>query len=287
MRPRQEAFTLVELMLAITILAAVTTITCMSFATVVSAWRRGIELTERLHRGDLVMEQLVCGLRSVYYTTPRHGFIMEDNGEDSQSSDRVSWVKVGTALVGRNWPAWGSPHRVEFWIDEVNGGKQAAVRAWRESGQRDDFDPKKIPPLYLSRPDIVTGFNCRVANKKDKTEGKIEWRDEWTETNRVPELIELTLFLKPLGEGEEPVQVKRLVDIRPLQYGLAARRSGERIVSPVSSETSPNTAPPPTQPITIPRPRQPGVPNPTTPGTYRPVVPGLDRTVPPNPEAGK
>ena len=280
MRPR-AAFTLVELMLAITILAAVTTITCLSFATIVSAWRRGVELSERLHRGDLVMEQLVSGLRSVYYTAPRHGFILEDNGDNPDSSDRISWVKVGTALVGHNWPAWGSPHRVEFWIAEANTGKRAAVRAWRESGQRDDFDPAKIAPLYLSQADIITGFNCRVANRKTKTEDEIEWLDEWTETNRVPELIELTLFLKPLAPGEEPVRLKRLVDIRPLEYGLAARRAGERIPPPVSSGST-NRIPARTvpAPVTVPRPGQSGRPGSGTPGGYRPTVPLPGQPVP-------
>ena len=59
-------FTLLELLLAVSILTAVSLVTFLSFGAVITAWRRGLELSDDLHHGDYILEQLVMGLRSTY-----------------------------------------------------------------------------------------------------------------------------------------------------------------------------------------------------------------------------
>ena len=102
---RRAGFTLLELLLTVSILAAVSALVFMSFGTVITAWKRGMALSDDLQHGDYVIEQLLMGLRSAYQPdakgrTAGYGFELKDNGDDPYGSDLISWVKLGGALIG-------------------------------------------------------------------------------------------------------------------------------------------------------------------------------------------
>jgi len=200
----------------------VTTVTYMVFSTVTMSWKKGIKLCDDLHHGDFVIEQMVMGLRSAYFPdvsggSPLYGFTSKDNGDGSTALDSISWVKVGSALVGKDCPFAGSPHRVKISIEQDENGKPGvAIRAWRLQGQildkeNEQFDPDKIPPIFL--PSKIVAFNCRMAWRK--VNDQIDWKDEWIgpKTNTLPTLVELTFYMEPLKEGEDPVEIKRAVGI--------------------------------------------------------------------------
>lgn len=215
--PASTGFTLLEVLLAVTIMSVVATVTFMTFSAATSAWQRGTALVDRLHHGDYVMNQLVMALRSAYYPEgqgdqPAYGFQNINNGEGPEAEDEISWVKLGGALVGRDLPYAGSPHRVRFFLARDEEGRQsAAVVSWRIDGQPEDFDPETLTPTFLSN--RVKGFNCRTAWTLDK-DGEVDWLDEWVETNRIPSMVELTLYIEPVGKGDPPVELKRIVGIR-------------------------------------------------------------------------
>ena len=213
--PRRRGFTLLELMLAVAILAAVTTVTYLTFSTVSQAWQRGLGLTESIHHGDFVIEQIVLGLRSSYFPETgqdgsEFGFYHEDGGEGWGNADTISWVKIGSALIGQEAPYAGSPHRVKLTLEDDEGRTAVAVRSWRVKGQPEDFDPDDVAPVFLST--RVEGFNCRAAYQM--VDEEIDWMDEWEHTNKLPTVVELTLYLAPLEEGGDPVEVRRLLGIR-------------------------------------------------------------------------
>ena len=215
MSGRRQGFTLLELMLAITILAAVSGVSYMAFSTVTRAWKRGQALTDAIHHGDYVLDQLVMALRSAYFPdAPRakgYGLQVTDESDGPNADDRISWVKLGGALVGQNCPFADSPHRIEFTVKDHEGQRQVAVKAWRILGQPEDFDPSEELFTFLSR--RVTGFDCRCALKLDGKD--IDWEDEWEDdnTNKLPKYVELTLYLTPVDEGREPVELKRIVEL--------------------------------------------------------------------------
>lgn len=215
-RDRDSGFTVLELMLSVALLSIIAVLSYLTFSTVTTAWRKGTALSDNLHHGDFVMEQLVTGLRSTYFPagspggSPEYGFQLEDEGSFSSARDRISWVKRGSALVGKDRSFVGGSHRVQFMVmDGDNGTSVAAVRAWRLQGQPDDFDPETLSPEVIST--RVRGFNCRVAYRR--VGDNIEWLDKWEFTNRVPRAVELTLYLDPLEPGESPVEVKRVLGI--------------------------------------------------------------------------
>lgn len=218
LKNRSSAFTLLELMLAIAILSAVTVVMYMSLSVIAGAWRRTVVVSDSMNHGDFVMDQLVMGLRSAYYPqagiSRDYGFIHEDNGDGPGSSDRISWVKLGSAVVGRNCQFAGTPHRIEISLDESDNSEGIAFRAWRLQGQPEDFDPDDVEPVVFSRK--VVGFNVRTA-ARTKSSGEVDWQDDWNETNRLPLAVELTVFMESDETGEAPVEIKRICPV-PCAY---------------------------------------------------------------------
>jgi prepilin-type N-terminal cleavage/methylation domain-containing protein len=214
---RRRGFTLLEIMLAVALLAVAMSVTWMCFSVVTTGWKKSQQLSDDISHADYVMEQLVMGLRSSYYTDAACGFWLTDDGDGSSARDSISWVKMGSALVGTESPIGGAPHRIVFTLDKDGPGEPAvSVKAWRLRGLAEDFDPDKdVAPVLISRG--IVGFNCRVedpkAAKNAKDDQSIEWGDEWEDTNRIPEYVELTLYMTPLERGEDPVEVKRVVCI--------------------------------------------------------------------------
>lgn len=225
---RAAGFTLLELLLAVSLLAVTASVTFMAFFTATRAWKRGVALSDSLHHGDFVVDQLSLALRSAYYpdtggSGDEYGFLME-NRDGSLPCDEMSWVKLGGALVGSDWPAAGSPHRVRVSVTPYKDGRDAvSIRAWRIQGQPDEFDPEEeVEPVFLSQ--RIHGLNCRPAYKLD--DGTIEWRDEWEDTNRIPLAVEVTLYVEPVDEGEPSVEVKRVISIPVAERTWEVSRRG-------------------------------------------------------------
>lgn len=223
--PRPAAgFTLLEVLLAISLLAVITAVTYMTFGAVVGSWQRGTNLVARLHHGDFIMDQLAMGVRSAYFpdgagNSTRYGMWLEDEGDGETTSDIMSWVKIGSSLVGKSTAFEGTPHRVIFYVTEDDDGEpSAAVKAWRLDGQPEDFDPEEdVEPVFLSRQ--VVGFNCRTLSPDDidEEDGEFEWQDEWEYTNDLPLAVELTVYVAPVEKEGDPVAVQRILQI-PAAY---------------------------------------------------------------------
>ncbi len=228
---RAAAFTLVEMLVAIAILAMLTVVTHMVFSTVTRAWQRGVVLTDRLQHGDFVAEQLVDALRAARWRSDKDGFWLEEAGDAPEASDVISWVKTGAALVGEESDLAKTVHRIRFFVGpHGDAGRPAALfTAWGDEYLHgDDFDPEELTPVALS--DKVVGFNCRVATNAVPNEG-VQWLDEWKGrlpdgqdlTNRLPIYVELTLYLEPPAPGEPPVEMKRCVEITVARRQWKAR----------------------------------------------------------------
>ncbi len=264
----RRGITLIELILAITLLAIVASVAYFSFDAGAKAWRAGAELSDSLHHADYVLEQIAMGLRSAYYPDAdrplgAYGFRLTDNGEGAGARDTISWVKLGTALIGADATVAGTPHRVETFVsaaeETVSGDNAAAgglaVRAWRIAALPEEFDPAQdVETLYLT-PRVV-GMNCRVLDPANNlaegdapaVDDELEWLDEWEGdfTNRLPHAVEISLYLTPSRSDEEAMEVKRIVEIplAPLAWrdkGAAGGRtpSDNRPTPGRSGRTSP------------------------------------------------
>ncbi len=229
-----RGLTLIELLLAITLMAIIASVTYFSFSAATRAWRTGTEAANSLHHADYVLEQLAMGLRSAYYPdaarpSGAYGLTLTDTGDGETARDTLGWVKLGSALVGADASVAGTPHRVEVSVldpgtsDEpglAEGG--LSVSAWRLVALPEDFDPTtSVKPMLLTT--RVVGFNCRVLNPENNlqegdapsAEDELTWEDAWEDdrTNRLPFAVELSLYLDSGQEREPPIEVKRVVEI--------------------------------------------------------------------------
>ncbi len=225
---RRAAFTLVELLVAVALLVVVSVLTFTVFSTVSRAWQRGTELSQDLHHGDFVVEQLIGGLRQARYRDRNDGLSLIDQGNGAAAQDSISWVKEGADLVGEDSPLAKTFHRVKFFIgtDKDTGKRGAVYTAWGDTYlQPDNFNPEDLPPQILS--DRVVGFNVRVATN-DFENDTLHWLDTWedkigavdNQSNHVPRFVELTLYLKPLDSDLPPIEMKRWVDIPIANAGM-------------------------------------------------------------------
>jgi hypothetical protein len=193
---------------ALAIMAGTMAVIILTFTVTVSGWRRGADLLEGLHHGDYVMEQLVSSLRSAafFYNDPtKYGFWLEDLEGQDYPADRISFVTAGTAFMPPNSPLGNGLHRIEITVHENDDGDPAvAIRAFPHLTDQEDWE---LEPWYVST--VVKGLNIRTYNQLEE-----DWEDEWEDTNAVPSLVEVTLFMDPLeDDGSDPITLSRLVEV--------------------------------------------------------------------------
>ncbi len=218
-RGQREGVTLLELLLAVSILAVISVVVTMTMSVGVETWRAGTSLADEAHHADAVMEQVVMALKSAYYPetknpTYEYGFTHEDGGEAPDAEDIISWVKIGNSLIGEDVPWAGSAHRVELFLktDDSDEGPGLYVKAWQLVGQDEEFDPEEdVVPLLIS--DQVISFDCRM---KDPDYAEIarepyEWLDEWTASNRLPTHLLVSIAIKPKSKKEDSLAYTRLL----------------------------------------------------------------------------
>lgn len=240
----RRGFTLLELVMAIMILSIMTLLSFFCFDAVVQSWQAGIEMSDTMGQADYVMEQMASGLRSAYYPdtgaqVDDYGFQFSDGGEGPEARDGISWVKTGRALVGEDCGFAESPHRLDLWVadggrDELSG---LVIRAWRVDLQLDEFEPAQDASSIALSPRVI-GFNCRMLDKDQPIKDKEpNWQDSWDYSNCIPKAVEVTLYMKPVKEDDEPIEVKRIVEIPLFDLSQNPRKKGGS-QTPTQTKTS-------------------------------------------------
>ena len=63
----RRAFTMIEILLATLILGVLTTLSVLTFNAVSNGWQVSADYMDKMQRTDFALNQLVSGLRSMYY----------------------------------------------------------------------------------------------------------------------------------------------------------------------------------------------------------------------------
>lgn len=224
----RRGFTMLEILLAIMILAIMTIISTMVFHTVVRNWTIATEMADNMQRVDYITEQVVYALRSAYFptsgeTTKADGFMLLDHNENNNpdESDVISWTKLGPAIVGRNSRFARSPHRVTLFVrserdaDEEHPAGLIAQVIGEDKFRPDDFDEDDEDNWdWFLLGAQVQGFNCRVLDKNEPfSHGMANWQDTWDTSNSIPRRVQLTFWMKPVDEDKDPYPVVRVLEI--------------------------------------------------------------------------
>jgi len=197
---RCRGFTLLELLLAISIFAVVVVVLFSSFSVGIGAWEKGeagIEFQQRLRAVSELMFREISSTYP-YFLTPsqldKHTSYVAFFGE-SDSLRLVSYANLHKRASGLCM--------LEFWVSERSGlllGEAAALAANKE-----DFDavPLRSPEYSLEICKDVQGLQFRYFDQKNDDEPG-EWLERWDPVERqgvMPKIIEVTLtFLDQRGE---------------------------------------------------------------------------------------
>lgn len=236
------AFTMIELLLAVSLLAVIVVVGYMSFSTATTVWRVGQNAADSIHHGDFVMGQITMALRSAYYpdsssVVPEYGMQLINDGEKEEARDSLMWVKLGSALVGQGAEVANAPHKIVLY--SLGPGESANdkyseggifIKTWRTSSLPDEFDAEDeeyVKP-FLVAPGVVA-MDIQVLDPADNLakgqspkirtsewEEDFQWIDEdWRDdyTNRLPYAVKATIYLPPSEEGGSPIPVSRVIQI--------------------------------------------------------------------------
>ena len=122
-------------------------------------------------------------------------------------------------------------HRIFISIEDNDKGEPAlAVSAYPYIVDLEDPEVAEVEPWIVTSK--VIGLNCRVYNPNDQ-----DWDEEWEFKNSIPQWVEITIYLKPLEEGDDPISMTRMIEI-PLGY-LAKRQNRDlNVNNPGATDTS-------------------------------------------------
>lgn len=222
----RSAFTLVEMLVAMLISAVIVIMAVMTFNGVSTSWTEATEYMDRFQRSDYALNQVVSGLKSMYYPhngeqDEKYGFVLTDNGDgsDPDNSDVIEWAKTGSAIVGGQDASAATVHRVQLMVLE-EGNRQYRdqieitglyARLCNDPALRPDkskdtsetdysfANSKMYQPVLIV--DGIVGMNCRVMESPEdgRTEAKNDrtlFKDEWSKSNSVPYKVELTFWVR-------------------------------------------------------------------------------------------
>lgn len=197
---KSPGFTLLELLLAISIFAVVVAVLFSSFWVGIGAWEKGEAGIEFQQRKRAVSELLFREISSTYpyFLTP------------SQLDKHTSYVAFFGETDSLLFVSYANLHKrasglcmLEFWVSERRGlmlGEAAAL-----ASNKEDFEevPLRSAEYALEICPDVRGLQFRYLDQKNDDEPG-EWLERWDPVERqgfLPKIIEVTLtFLDQRGE---------------------------------------------------------------------------------------
>ncbi len=251
-RVSRRGFTLIEILVSVAILTMCMALVAMIYTNTITAWRLAQESMDELHQGDFVIEQLVAALRSEAFfpNNPKvYGFWLEDRGTQSSAHDEVSFVTSSSAFIPSDSPLQNSLHRLFVTVGPDRTGHEGlSIRALPHIMK--EMDKEKVEPWIVSA--RVTAFDCQVYDADLKS-----WGDSWDDTNKIPNLIKITLTIAPVHEDDPPMVISRVVEIpiapavtqavasatSPAQVGTNAAAGAGGVVGIGSGQHLPNGMP--------------------------------------------
>ncbi|MBT8042878.1 MAG: type II secretion system GspH family protein [Pontiella sp.] len=207
--PRQ-AFTLLELMVAMIILTIAMSIAFQAFSGTIRGWKRGSEVIDGLKHGEFAMTQLVSALNStIYFFNPRktYAFEFEKGSSAGLPADMISFVTCSGAFMPSDSPFAKGPHRLRLFIDDEGGQSALYASPMPATADLEEMEEEyDAEPLLVSR--AIQGMEILFWDADNE-----DWTEEWEKENSVPERIMLTLFAASAEEDEEPIAFTRVIEI--------------------------------------------------------------------------
>lgn len=216
---KKNGFTLLELLISISILAMVFGTCYFAFSGALNAWRRGSEYLEKQHHNDFIQEQIFSALRSTAFVESEqldYGLHHTDREINGIPSDEISWITSSPAFARE--PLTFATHRISLTIDNDGEEPALAAKLYFHFADEDKIEQTEYQPVSQE----IIGLNCRFYNSLNE-----EWEDEWTSSNQVPREVEITLYAPSADEDTDPLAFTRLIEI-PVADPTQESRSSDK-----------------------------------------------------------
>ena len=176
---KRRGFTLVEVLLAVTILSLVMTAVYNIWSAALMAWRRGGDASEVFQRQRIVMDTLTELSQSVVYYGASPGLYAVTGTSKPDWGDTVSFVTASDVLLPPS--------------EAIDAGMRRVTISMLQA--------------HVLSMD-VSGFYVRYLDPRNNT-----WGDKWEETNIIPLAMEFTVVFGQQGDRLPPVVVTRAIDL--------------------------------------------------------------------------
>jgi general secretion pathway protein J len=180
---KTRGFTLLEIMVALAIFGIVVAAIYASWTAIVRGAETGKKSAAAVQRSRITIRTLEDALMSArsFDASRDYYYFVGENGNEAT----LSFVsKLAESFPRSRRFGVFDVRRLEFKLEPGDYGKQLVLRQWPVLMEL-DIDEKEHP-LVLAK--NVKAFEMRFWDDK-----KLDWLDEWTQTNQLPPLVEITL----------------------------------------------------------------------------------------------
>lgn len=204
-RPVRRAFTLLEVMLAVTILGLVMTAVYATWSAAISAWKRSSTLSAAFQRERVVMDTLTELASSMVYFPSSKELYRVDGTHDAVTGDAVSFITSSDILLPQSESWLAGMRRVTIALQRDEEGDP--ILAILNTVALSSANTASEYQSHVLSAD-VSGFQVRYRNPVDDT-----WQDKWDESRFIPSAIQFTVAFGGSDRLTPPVIVTRAVDV--------------------------------------------------------------------------
>ena len=211
----RSAFSLMEIMLAVAILALLITSVYATWSAAMRGWKHGTAVTEAFQRQRIVMETLAALTESAVYFNSRPDLYEVRATQGAGEGQTLSFVTASPVLLPPNERVLRGLRRVTLALrnDPLRGPYLALANAAALTDTENAGDP-----VWHTISSDVVAFVVRFRNPRDGG-----WYDRWEEPDLIPSAFEFTVAFRADDPRSPPLVVTRAMELPAAAYVLAAR----------------------------------------------------------------
>jgi type II secretion system protein J len=179
-----RGFTLLEIMVALAIFGIVVAAIYSSWTAIMRGSETAKKAMAQVQRSRITIRTLEDALTSArsFEASSKYYYFIGQNGSDAT----LSFVSKLAESFPRSRRFGGfDVRRLEFRLEPGEEGRQLVLRQWPLLMEEPDTDEREHP--------LVLAKNVKDFEMRFWDESKRDWLEEWTQTNQLPRMVEITL----------------------------------------------------------------------------------------------
>ena len=214
-------FTLLEVLLALSILAIMGTMIFGSFRSLVDATTRAEKAMDELHLVETLANRISDSLRAAAWvdSDPEAYEFRHEAGVGSPPRDTISWVTSRPPFSAQEIEGL---IRVELTIEEVDGEDALMMRT--VSSLWDEEAPEVEDTEFVEITQRIQGLKVWAYDAQEQ-----DWVEEWERERQLPLSVAVVLTLTPEEPGARAREIIRQIDLPLANLSRATQRGRRRV----------------------------------------------------------